>query len=454
MSVNPADSALFHRSLEKTYPTAVSGEGVNLITADGRKILDGSSGAAVSCLGHGNQEVIDSICTQARSLAFAHSSFFTSDPAEELGRLLLEKSEGAFKKVLFLTSGSEAVESALKVARQYHVYKGQPERVNFIGRTHSYHGNTLGALAAGNNPARRAVFGDILSPTFHHVSRCFYQNDGNGLGESEYEDRLIAEFEAKFQELGPRTVAAVILEPVVGATLGSCPATTNYTSRVTQLCKKHGVLTIFDEVMCGMGRTGTYHAWQSLGGVPPDLQTIGKGLGAGYQPLSAVLLADSVFSTFEQFSKGSKAYLSGHTFQGHSMACAGALTVQTILFRDKLIPHCAKMGSLLDAHLKELLPAEWKHNGGCLRGLGLFRTVDLGNMGRAHGGPLAAQVSKMCFDTGVAVYLCSPAVDAILICPPFIVTDDDVRKIAQTIAEAVHSVVHAREGANGTAFNV
>jgi adenosylmethionine-8-amino-7-oxononanoate aminotransferase len=449
MSLHPPGSALFHRSLEKTYPTAVSGEGVYLLTADGRKVLDGSSGAAVSCLGHGNEEVIEAMCTQARQLAFAHSSFFTSSPAEELGRLILEKSDAAFKKVLFLTSGSEAVESALKVARQFHVYKGQPERVNFIGRMHSYHGNTLGALAAGNNPARRAVFGDILSPIFHHVSRCFFQKDGNGLTESQYEDNLLAELEAKFQELGPTTIAAVILEPFVGATTGSVPATKNYLSRVSQLCKQHGVLTIFDEVMCGMGRTGTYHAWQSLGRVSPDLQTIGKGLGAGYQPLSAVLLADSVFSTFEEFSKGSMAYLSGHTFQGHSIACAGALAVQKIFFRDDLIHHCAKMGTLLEVQLQELLPADWMNHGGCLRGLGLFRTVDFGTMAQTFGGPVASQISGRCFDTGVAVYLCSPAVDAILICPPFIVTEDDVVKIAQTIAEAVRYILKSRGYANG-----
>ncbi|KAL2210714.1 PLP-dependent transferase [Sarocladium strictum] len=451
MTVHPSESALFHRSLEKEYPTAVSGEGVNLITSDGRKVLDGSSGAAVSCLGHGNKEVIDSICAQARSLAFAHSSFFTSNPAEELGRLILEKSDGAFEKVLFLTSGSEAVESAIKVARQFHVYKEQPERVNFIGREHSYHGNTLGALAAGNNPARRAVFGDILSPTFHHVSRCFYQKDGQNLTEGQYEDKLIDELTAKFRELGPHTVAAVILEPVVGATTGSVPATKNYLSRVSELCKQHGVLTIFDEVMCGMGRTGTYHAWQSLGGVSPDIQTIGKGLGAGYQPLSAVLLANSVFSVFEEFSKGSKTYLSGHTFQGHSMACAGALTVQNIFFRDELIPRVAKMGDLFEARLLELLPSEWKNKDGCLRGLGLFRTVDFGSLGQAYGGPVAGEISRRCFATGVAVYLCSPAVDAILICPPFILTEEDVDKIATTVAEALHYVLDGRGKPNGVA---
>lgn len=288
------------------------------------------------------------------------------------------------------------------------------------------------------------MFGDILSPTFHHVSRCFYQEDADGLTESQYEDKLLAEFDKKFQELGPGTIAAVILEPLVGATTGSVPATQNYLARVSKLCKQHGVLLIFDEVMCGMGRTGTYHAWQSLGGVSPDLQTIGKGLGAGYQPLSAVLLADSVFSTFEEFSKGSKAYLSGHTFQGHSMACAGALTVQKIVFRDELIPHCAKMGLLLETRLQERLPAEWRMTGGRLRGLGLFRTVDFANMADEYGGPVAGEISRRSFETGVAVYLCSPAVDAILICPPFIVTEEDVAHIAQTMADATCYVLSSR----------
>ncbi|KAJ4203269.1 hypothetical protein NW767_005384 [Fusarium falciforme] len=312
----PTSSALLHRSLDKTYPTAVGTEGIYLLTADGRKILDGSSGAAVSCLGHGNREVIDAICEQAQKLAFAHTSFFTSDPAEELGRLIIEKSNYHFNKVLFLTSGSEAVESALKLALQYHVYNNQPQRVNIIGRKHSYHGNTLGALAAGYNPARRATFEPVLGITFHHVNRCFYQADGKGISERAYEDGLILEFEQRFLELGPETVAAVIVEPVVGATIGSVPATSTYLPRLVELCNRYGVLTIFDEVMCGMGRVGSYHAWQSLGNVAPDLQTIGKGSGAGYQPLSAVLTGQASVRCLRdtlQRAKGvlKRAHLSG-----------------------------------------------------------------------------------------------------------------------------------------------
>lgn len=445
MTSTLTNSSLFHRSLDKEYPTAVRGEGVYLFTSDGRRILDGSCGAAVSCVGHGNQEVIKAVCDQAQSLAFAHSSFFTSDPAEKLAELVLANSDEAFSKILFLGSGSEAVESALKIARQYHVYRGQLERVNFVGRINSYHGNTLGALAAGNNPSRRGAFAPILSPTFHHVSRCFYQADGQNFeNEQQYEDSLISEYEETFKRLGPETVAAVILEPVVGATLGSVPATSTYLPRLVKLCKSYGILTIFDEVMCGMGRVGTYHAWQSLGGVGPDLQTVGKGIGAGYQPLSAVLIGQPVYDVFQEHSKGANAFISGHTFQGHSMACAGALAVQTILFRDQLVPQCKRLGEVLHETLQSDLPKQWHESGGKLRGLGLFRSVDFGQLGQSHGGPLAKEVSLKAFQLGAAVYLCSPAVDAVLLCPPFVASEEEIRALAGIVVKAVDQVLKSR----------
>lgn len=437
-------TAIFHRSLEKAYPEAVSGDGVYLITRTGDKILDGSSGAAVSCLGHNNQEVIDAIVAQARTLSFAHTHFFTSDPAEQLAQHLLAESRDAFKKVTFLCSGSEAVESALKIARQFHVYKGETARVNFIGRVHSYHGNTLGALAAGNNPARRATFGPILSPAFHHVSRCLYGADGNGRSEEEYEDGLIAEFETKVAELGPETVAAIIVEPVVGATLGAAAATKTYLPRLRQLCDQHGILLIFDEVMCGMGRSGTYHAWEQLGGVAPDLQTIGKGLSGGYQPLSAVLIGKTVLDVFEECSKGADKFTSGHTFQGHSLACGASLTVQKILKRDSLVGKVAKMGPLLHSRLEEGLPAELVALGASVRGVGLFRAVDFGKAGSVFGGPLVSEVHEETFKLGAAVYPCSSAVDAILFAPPYIISDEEVGLLADTFLRALGNVLARR----------
>ncbi|KAK3314113.1 class-III aminotransferase [Apodospora peruviana] len=434
-------TSIFHRSLETTYPVALSGDGVYLLTKSGQKILDGSSGAAVSSVGHGNQEVIDAIIHQTQALSFAHTSFFTSDPAEELANFLITESGGPsiFSKVSFLCSGSEAVETALKIARQYHVYRNEPERVNFIGREYSYHGNTLGALAAGNNPPRRAVFGPILSQVFHHVSRCFYDADGEGRSEEEYEDALIQEFEDKVEQLGPKTVAAIIVEPVGGATLGAATPTKTYLPRLRKLCDKHGILLIFDEVMCGMGRCGNYHAWQGLGGVAPDLQTIGKGLGGGYLPLSAVLMGPKVYSVFEKGSKAGEKFTSGHTFQGHPVACASAIAVQRIIKRDCLIPNVVKMGLRLRMLLADGFPAELVEGGARVRGRGLFQSLDFGTAGTKLGGPLGAAVRDEAFRLGAAVYLCSSAVDAVLFAPPFIINAEEVGKLADIVLTALRN---------------
>ncbi|EXJ84745.1 hypothetical protein A1O3_05417 [Capronia epimyces CBS 606.96] len=445
-------SKIFHRSLTASYPSAIGGQGCYVVTGDGRQILDGSSGAAVSCLGHGNPEVTDAIVAQAQAMSFAHTSFFTSDPAEELAKVMMEKSDGAFCRMMLLCSGSEAVESALKLARQYHVYRGQPQRIKIIGRMHSYHGNTLGALAAGNNPPRRKTYAPILSPSFHHVSRCFHAADGPDLEEQVYEDQLIAEFEAKFHELGPETIAAVIVEPVVGATLGSVPATSTYLPRLKELCHRHGALIIFDEVMCGMGRVGTYHAWQheKLGGVAPDLQTIGKGLGAGYQPISAVLIGQGVYDTFQAGADGAQAFLSGHTYQGHAIGCAAALAVARIVHRDQLLANVVRMGDLLETTLRQQLPPIFTERGGSIRGLGLFRTVDFGHLGDAFGAkaPLAAQVAAETLAQGAAVYTCSVAVDAILFAPPYIITRAEILTLVRAFLRALDVVLQQRGSGN------
>ncbi|KIW64880.1 hypothetical protein PV04_07184 [Phialophora macrospora] len=437
---------IFHRSLEKAYPCAVGGSGCYIVTGEGKKVLDGSSGAAVSCLGHGNQEVINAIIAQAQLLSFAHTSFFTSNPAEQLAEKLIGSSKGAsFAKVMYLSSGSEAVESAIKLARQYHVFNKQPQRVNIIGRMHSYHGNTLGALAAGNNPPRRKVFAPLLSPAFHHVSRCFHSKDAPELDEIAYEDKLIAEFEAKFHELGADTVAAVIVEPVSGATLGAVPATRTYLPRLKELCHRHGALVIFDEVMCGMGRTGTYHAWQRLGGVAPDLQTIGKGLGAGYQPISAVLVGQTIYDTFLASSEeGLGAFVSGHTYQGHAIGCAAALAVHQIVHRDELLSDVVKMGNLLETVLRERLPPIFSESGGSFRGLGLFRAIDFGDLGDSLGGPLAVEVAAETFNQGAAVYTCSTAVDANLFAPPFTISEAQVYELAEAYVKGLAVVLQKR----------
>ncbi|KAK5938674.1 hypothetical protein PMZ80_008865 [Knufia obscura] len=426
-------SAIFHRSLTKTYPTATTGQGVYITQSDGSKILDGSCGAAVSCLGHGHQAVIEAITEQARQLSFAHTSFFTSDPAEELASLLIKSSDGRFSTCMFLSSGSEAVESALKIARQYHLSKGEPRRTNFIARRSAYHGNTLGALSAGFNPSRREAFEPMLSPAFHHVSPCFFSRDAiDGEDEDEYTDRLMREYEDKFLALGPETVAAVIIETVGGATLGAVPGLPKYLSSLRELCDRHGALLIYDEVMCGMGRVGTLHAWQALGGTPPDLQTIGKGLAAGYQPLSGILIGSKVHDAIREI-QATLPFVSGHTYQGHPLACAAALAVQKTIVRDDLLSKVRRMGGLLSQRLRDSTP--------CLkevRGMGLFLAVEFSTQPGAH---MASDVAATCMKNGLAVYLCSSAVDAVLFAPPFIITEAEVDQLVSIFLTSVEEVL-------------
>ncbi|RJE26390.1 Aminotransferase class-III [Aspergillus sclerotialis] len=335
--MSPHSTAVFHRSPNKKYDVASGGNGVYLLHPNGTRTLDGSSGAAVSCLGHGHPVVIEAIVQQSRKLAFAHTSFFTSDPAEELANFLIRSSEEAFSKVMFFSSGSEAVESAIKITRQFHVANGEPGRVNFICRRQSYHGNTLGALSAGFNGSRRQAFEPLLSAAFHHVSPCFFSRDAREHeDENTYVDRLIKEYEEMFEQLGSSSVAAILVEPVSGATLGAIPAARGYLARLRGLCNKHGSLLIYDEVMCGMGRVGSLHAWQSLGGVAPDIQTIGKGLGAGYQPISAILVGSKVHRTIE-LAQAQHPFVSGHTYQGHSIGCAAALAAQQVIAADSYV---------------------------------------------------------------------------------------------------------------------
>lgn len=336
-------------------------------------------------------------------------------------------------------TGSEAVESALKLARQYHICRGEPRRQLFISRRYSYHGNTLGALSAGFNPPRRDAFEPMLSPAFHHVSPCFYSRDGRPReSEDAYVDRLMDEFEHMFCSLGADRVAAVMVEPVSGATLGAVPAARGYLGRLRSLCDRHGCLLVFDEVMCGMGRVGSLHAWQSpsLGGIAPDLQTIGKGLGAGYQPISAVLTGPKVYEALST-SKAQHPFVSGHTYQGHAIGCAAALAVQRILARDRLLDHVQCMGHRLKARLQSSTPRLKE-----VRGLGLFLAVEFATPASSSQ-RMAPAVAATCLENGLAVYLCSAAVDAVLFAPPFIISAAEVDKLVDLFVESVHQVCRA-----------
>src|SRR6476646_4700978 len=321
------NSRVLHRSLRETPPKAIGGDGVWLIAEDGRKILDASGGAAVSCLGHQHPRVLEAMSRQASKLAYAHTGFFSSEPAEALAEHLVGDEPGGLAYAYFVSGGSEAIEASIKLARQYFIESGQPQRQRFIARRQSYHGNTLGALAAGGNAWRREPYAPLLSAAFSHVTPAFaYREKRDSESEADFAARLVAELEAEFQRLGPDTVAAFIAEPVVGATAGCVPAPEGYFRCVRDICNRHGALLIFDEVMCGMGRTGTLHAWEQEG-PQPDSQRVAKGLGGGYQPIGAMLSSGTVMDALRQ---GSGMFMHGHTYQAHPIACAAALVVQKV----------------------------------------------------------------------------------------------------------------------------
>jgi adenosylmethionine-8-amino-7-oxononanoate aminotransferase len=395
---------VFHRNARARYPTAVKGDGVFIEDREGKRYLDASGGAAVSCLGHSNTRVIEAIKAQLDAIPFAHTSFFTNDAMEALADRLTADAPAGIERVYFTSGGSEAVEAALKLARQYFVEIGQPQRRHVIARLQSYHGNTLGALAAGGNLWRRQQFEPLLIET-HHIPPCFaYRWAEAGESEADYGHRAANELEAKIQELGEDAVMAFVAEPVVGATLGAVAPAEGYFRRVREICDKYGVLLILDEVMCGMGRTGTLHAVEQEG-IAPDIQTVAKGLGAGYQPIGATMVSGRIFDTIRD---GSGFFQHGHTYTGHATACAAALAVQDEIADNDLLTNVRAMGEALDKALTERL-GNHRHVGD-IRGRGLFRAVEL----------VADRATKQAFDPALKLHarIKAEAMERGLMCYP------------------------------------
>jgi adenosylmethionine-8-amino-7-oxononanoate aminotransferase len=439
-------SRVLHRSLRHTPPKAIGGEGIWLFGGDGRKVLDASGGAAVSCIGHQHPRVIAAIARQASRLAFAHTAFFSSEPAEALADHLVGDEPGGLAYAYFVSGGSEAIEASIKLARQYFLETGQPRRQRFIARRQSYHGNTLGALSAGGNAWRRAPYGPLLSPSFSHVTPAFaYHEKREDESEEDFVLRLAAELDAEFQRLGPDTVAAFIAEPVVGATAGCVPAPEGYFRAVRKTCDKYGALLILDEVMCGMGRTGTTHAWEQEG-IAPDIQAIAKGLGGGYQPIGAMLASGRIVDSIEQ---GSGSFQHGHTYLAHPLACAAALEVQRVIYEEKLLDKVKELGRYLEHRLTERF-GNHRHVGD-IRGRGLFQAIELVS-DRATRKPfdpdfkLNQRIKAAAFEGGLACYPSGGTVDGksgdhVLLAPPYIASKDDVDMIVGRLGSAVDTAL-------------
>jgi adenosylmethionine-8-amino-7-oxononanoate aminotransferase len=435
-------SRVMHRSLRETPPKAIGGEGVWLIAEDGRRILDASGGAAVSCLGHQHPRVLEAMSRQMAKLAYAHTGFFSSEPAEALAEHIVGEEPGGLAYAYFVSGGSEAIEASIKLARQYFIESGQPQRQHFIARRQSYHGNTLGALAAGGNAWRREPYAPLLSHAFSHVTPAFaYHERRDNESEADFVARLAAELEAEFRRLGPDTVAAFIAEPVVGATAGCVPPPEGYFRAVREICDRHGALLILDEVMCGMGRTGTLHAWQQEG-IAPDIQAIAKGLGGGYQPIGAMLASGRIVDTIRE---ASGAFQHGHTYLAHPMACAAALEVQHVIRDEHLLDRVKERGSQLERRLTERF-GNHRHIGD-IRGRGLFRAIELvaDRSKRAPFDPalkLHQRIKAAAFENGLACYPSGGTVDGrsgdhVLLAPPYISTSDDIDMIVDRLGRAV-----------------
>lgn len=440
-------SSIIHRSLRHVPPLAVAAKGVRIQDRSGRWYLDASGGAAVSCLGHAHPDVLAALHRQLDQLAYAHTSFFTSEVSEALADHLVRHAPAGLDQAYFVSGGSEAMEAALKLARQHFVEIGQPQRTMFVARQQSYHGNTLGALAVGGNEWRRQQFAPLLIDV-GRVSPC-YEYRGRSADESTeaYTQRLLQELEAEFQRIGPERVIAFVAETVVGATAGALPPTPGYFAGVRALCDRHGILLIADEVMCGMGRTGTLHAVEQEG-IVPDLLTVAKGLGGGYQPIGAVLASQRVVKPIRE---GSGLFQHGHTYIGHPMAAAAALAVQQVIQRDQLLPQVRRLGEHLMAALRQRL-GEHPYVGD-IRGRGLFVGVEL-VQDRASKQPfdpelrLHAQVKAQAMQRGLLCYPMGGTIDGrlgdhVLLAPPFICSEAELDEIVGLLGQAIDAAVLA-----------
>jgi adenosylmethionine-8-amino-7-oxononanoate aminotransferase len=434
-------SALFHRTCDAALPWAESGDGCYIIDRQGKRYLDASGGAAISCLGHSDETVKTAIRQQLERLPFAHTSFFTTEAAETFAEMLISRAPKGLNRVYPVSGGSEAIEAALKLARQYFLERGEPGRTRIIARRQSYHGATLGALAAGENAWRREAFAPLMIET-GHISPCFeYRGRAEGETSQAYGLRMADELEHELQRVGPETVIAFIAEPVVGASLGAVPAVPGYFRRIREICDRYGVLLILDEVMCGMGRTGTLFAFEQEG-IVPDIVTIAKGLGAGYQPVGAMLCSARLHDTI---AAGSGFFQHGHSYLGHPMAMAAATAVLGRLTDGEMLRHVDRMGEILRARLQD---AFGQHpNIGDIRGRGLFIGVELVD-DRETKTPFdpaiglhrrvkaaAMDAGLMCYPMGGTVY--GRRGDHILLAPPFILNADQTGELVDKLSQAI-----------------
>jgi adenosylmethionine-8-amino-7-oxononanoate aminotransferase len=445
--VMESDSALFPRNFRKTYPVVVCGEGCWIIDQHGRRFLDASGQAAVVSVGHGVAEIGRAMAEQSSRIAFAHTTQFHSGPAEKLALRLLAQAPPNFRggRVYFTCGGSEATETAIKLARQFHLESGQASRYRVVSRRQSYHGSTLGAMTVSGNVARRAPYQPLLAE-WGHIAPCFCYHCPFG---QKFPDCGIAcadDLELFLAGNDANSVAAFIFEPVVGATLGAAVPPEGYAQRIAEICGERGVLLIADEIMSGMGRTGKPFAVQHWN-VEPDLILVGKGIASGYAPLGAVLVSPRVAAAFE---RGSGTFQHGFTYQAHPVATAAGNAVLDYAESHQLWNRVAPAGETLRAELSAL---QSHSHVGEVRGLGLLLAIEfVKDKSTREPFPkennIAERIRQAAFDENVLVYPTQGCVDStngdhILLAPPFVVSDRECRQLAHSLQSALQKVFPA-----------
>lgn len=459
------EPAVLHRSLVERPHKVCNAAGSYLSLEDGRKVLDACGGAAVAIIGHGNKDVTAETVAQMDQVSYVHTGSYTTDSAEKLAQCLLDKQKCAFDhglvKAFFVGSGSEANDAAMKYARQYWFEQGQDQRRFYVSRKQGYHGYTIGAMSISSNLSRKRPFQDTLLPHVSFVSAAYaYQYQREDETEEEYASRLVKEVEDHFLDLGPDNVISfryamewlrtpdlkpranigASAETVVGATSGCVPAPKGYFRGVRAVCDRYGILLHLDEIMCGMGRTGSYYAFEEEG-MRPDIVTLAKGLGGGYAPIAAMHLGRNVVDVLRA---GTSAFNHGHTYQAHPVCCATSLAVQRIVEEQGLVSRCRIQGQKLGFLLRQAF-ADCKHVGD-IRGTRLFWALEF-VQDRSTKEPLqpslgfAAGVARMSFKLGVAIYPGAGTVDGlrgdhVLLAPPYNVSDEELEVIVRTLKAA------------------
>lgn len=438
-------SGLFSRNLKKAFPLATRGEGCWIVDESGRRFLDAAGQAAVVSIGHGVAEIGHAMAEQSSQIAFAHTSQFHSEPAEKLAARLLALAPGNFRnggRVYFTCGGSEATETAIKMVRQYHVETGQAERYRVISRKQSYHGSTLGAMTVSGNVARRAPYAPLIAE-WGHIAPCFCWHCPFGKTFPECELACAEDLETFVREHQTETAAAFIFEPVVGATLGAATPPEGYAARIAEICRRHGILLIADEIMTGMGRMGKPFAVQHWG-IEPDIILVGKGVASGYAPLGGVLASARVVEAIEG---GSGAFMHGFTYQAHPVCTAAGNAVLDYLETHRLFERVGPAGKNLREALRRL---EAHPHVGDIRGMGLLLGVEFVR-DKATREPfaksenIAEKICQAAVAEGVLTYPTQGCVDGhrgdhLLLAPPFTISEEECALVGNALASALKKV--------------